>query len=579
MGISAGRSQIGQCNRCGFKYPRSALRTDGRQTQLLVCTACWEPDHPLDYPPPHRPEGIPTWDQAPQNLAGYITAPVASLLGATMSWTEASINSDLTDYYRVEKLVAGVWVAQDTIYVEYTMFAGIANTNHLSYAISGSSLGDQFRVTAVSKDGTHRISSNTVTVQFPSLSPAIDGVVTGPGELDWTGTQVVPRIAWFGGFPSSNKTSDAPTFLLGPTMTTFSESVAPSAIRVGKYTYGRPIVGTVGSIYIWYHNGSTLIKSTISCSRSGGSGDYPYRYVNAMMIVGSDMRMYFTDVVPNGAVYDITVGFKSVTLAAIDAIGNGGSLSITSDVSYPLTTSLTTTIPRNGAYSGGNTIFCITTDPYTKLGLRIYLRMYTQPNAPLYAIYIGDGTVAQSISFVANTALKTDIPLTYGSTVIDPASGPWAGNIVDLGASYSRALKFMEVDVIGIGRTRLVVPIQADISGSESGVATSQCQSKIQYSPGLVMGWYQPDGASEWAEVVVPTIIGQDGFPVHNVGFPVLSEGGISIAYTPDAVTDPQQDHNILHTRDAIHWKNQIVNTNNNSTENPNYCVILPDYP
>lgn len=46
---SAGKRALGVCDRCGFVYKLKKLREeyqDRARTGLLVCSTCWDPDHP-----------------------------------------------------------------------------------------------------------------------------------------------------------------------------------------------------------------------------------------------------------------------------------------------------------------------------------------------------------------------------------------------------------------------------------------------------------------------------------------------------------------------------------------------------
>lgn len=48
------RGLLGTCDRCGMTYRHSDLKPEykiGRDTGLLVCPECWDPDHEQDWPP------------------------------------------------------------------------------------------------------------------------------------------------------------------------------------------------------------------------------------------------------------------------------------------------------------------------------------------------------------------------------------------------------------------------------------------------------------------------------------------------------------------------------------------------
>lgn len=47
--FSSGKNAIAQCDRCGFRYKLSELKTEIIKTkkyELRVCPSCWDPDHP-----------------------------------------------------------------------------------------------------------------------------------------------------------------------------------------------------------------------------------------------------------------------------------------------------------------------------------------------------------------------------------------------------------------------------------------------------------------------------------------------------------------------------------------------------
>ena len=47
--FASGRNAIAECDRCGFQYKLRTLRVEyvkGRDTNVKVCKACWDGDHP-----------------------------------------------------------------------------------------------------------------------------------------------------------------------------------------------------------------------------------------------------------------------------------------------------------------------------------------------------------------------------------------------------------------------------------------------------------------------------------------------------------------------------------------------------
>lgn len=44
MSYASGQHAVGECQRCGWKYPLLALRADGYSPGLLVCSTCYEPE-------------------------------------------------------------------------------------------------------------------------------------------------------------------------------------------------------------------------------------------------------------------------------------------------------------------------------------------------------------------------------------------------------------------------------------------------------------------------------------------------------------------------------------------------------
>lgn len=62
--FSSGKNSIAECDRCGFRFKLTQLRKEIIKTKnynLLVCRACWDPDHPqlqLGMYPVDDPQGV-----------------------------------------------------------------------------------------------------------------------------------------------------------------------------------------------------------------------------------------------------------------------------------------------------------------------------------------------------------------------------------------------------------------------------------------------------------------------------------------------------------------------------------------
>jgi hypothetical protein len=55
----------GQCDRCGFVYKLSQLHYEW--TGFRVCTTCWDPRHPQDFPAEITAENTALVDSRPRN--------------------------------------------------------------------------------------------------------------------------------------------------------------------------------------------------------------------------------------------------------------------------------------------------------------------------------------------------------------------------------------------------------------------------------------------------------------------------------------------------------------------------------
>ena len=79
--FSSGKNSIAECDRCGFRYKLTQLKTEVVKTkmyQLLVCPTCWDPDQPqlqLGMYPVDDPQGV----RNPRPDTTYVSAGLDSL--------------------------------------------------------------------------------------------------------------------------------------------------------------------------------------------------------------------------------------------------------------------------------------------------------------------------------------------------------------------------------------------------------------------------------------------------------------------------------------------------------------------
>jgi len=83
--FASAKNSIAQCDRCGFRFKLTQLRTEVIKTKkynLMVCDSCWDPDHPqllLGMYPVDDPQAVrnprkdTTYITAGVNTAGYTT--------------------------------------------------------------------------------------------------------------------------------------------------------------------------------------------------------------------------------------------------------------------------------------------------------------------------------------------------------------------------------------------------------------------------------------------------------------------------------------------------------------------------
>lgn len=76
--FASGKNAIAMCDRCGFRFKLTELKTEIIKTkryQALVCPTCWDPDHPqlqLGMYPVDDPQAL----RNPRRDTTYITAGV-----------------------------------------------------------------------------------------------------------------------------------------------------------------------------------------------------------------------------------------------------------------------------------------------------------------------------------------------------------------------------------------------------------------------------------------------------------------------------------------------------------------------
>jgi len=74
--FASAKNSIAQCDRCGFRFKLTALRTEvikTKQYNLMVCDSCWDPDHPqllLGMYPVDDPQAV----RNPRRDTTYVTA-------------------------------------------------------------------------------------------------------------------------------------------------------------------------------------------------------------------------------------------------------------------------------------------------------------------------------------------------------------------------------------------------------------------------------------------------------------------------------------------------------------------------
>jgi len=102
--FSSGRNSIAECDRCGFRYKLSELKSlviKTKNVNILVCPTCWEPDQPqlslglypvIDPQAVRNPRPDNSYYQAGLNAAG--NASDGSRVTA-WGWNPAGLNNPL----------------------------------------------------------------------------------------------------------------------------------------------------------------------------------------------------------------------------------------------------------------------------------------------------------------------------------------------------------------------------------------------------------------------------------------------------------------------------------------------------
>ena len=78
--FASGKNAIAICDRCGFQFKLTELRTEiikTKQYNALVCNSCWDPDHPqlqLGMYPVDDPQAL----RNPRRDTTYVTAGIGA---------------------------------------------------------------------------------------------------------------------------------------------------------------------------------------------------------------------------------------------------------------------------------------------------------------------------------------------------------------------------------------------------------------------------------------------------------------------------------------------------------------------
>ena len=122
--FASGKNAIAQCDRCGQRFKLKILKTEIIKTKeynLLVCPACWDPDHPqlqlgmypVDDPQALRnPRTDTTYYTAGVNTAGNLTSGSRDI---QWGWNPVGGSSSFDAVLTPNYLVATTFVGTVTI--------------------------------------------------------------------------------------------------------------------------------------------------------------------------------------------------------------------------------------------------------------------------------------------------------------------------------------------------------------------------------------------------------------------------------------------------------------------------------
>jgi len=124
--FASGKNAIAQCDRCGQRFKLKILKTEIIKTKeynLLVCPACWDPDHPqlqlgmypVDDPQALRnPRTDTTYYTAGVNTAGNLTSGSRDI---QWGWNPVGGSSSFDAVLTPNYLVATTFVGTVTVSV------------------------------------------------------------------------------------------------------------------------------------------------------------------------------------------------------------------------------------------------------------------------------------------------------------------------------------------------------------------------------------------------------------------------------------------------------------------------------
>jgi len=102
--FASAKNSIAICDRCGFQYKLKQLRSltiKTRSTNILVCSDCWEPDHPqllLGMYPVSDPQGVRNPRADTSYLQGGLTTNGGPSGGSRViqwGWKPVGLNNPL----------------------------------------------------------------------------------------------------------------------------------------------------------------------------------------------------------------------------------------------------------------------------------------------------------------------------------------------------------------------------------------------------------------------------------------------------------------------------------------------------